>query len=192
MCFQIKYLQANRNCINPATYTQTLCRLQHTLYIESKIMAGHFNSVLTAFVLIVHYRLNNDQGIIFIKWDENVLSAFHVNLDCHLQKSLVLNSDRRIMNDTDACDVVCIVNIVSCVEVTCIHGEVKRQFTLDGNSSISSLLSDISKSVNTTEGNIRLRHNKIVVTDCNDLLYKYTEFPFHVGEFSTSLAYIYF
>ena len=75
--------------------------------------------------------------------------------------------------------------------MTCIHGEVERQFTLNGNSSISSLLSDISKSVNTTEHNIRLWHNKIVVTDCNDLLYKYTEFPFHVGEFSTSLAYIF-
>ena len=107
MCFQIKYLQANQNCINPATYTQTLCRLQHTLYIESKIMAGHFNSVLTAFVLIVHYRLNNEQDVMLMKWDDNILTKFHLELRCHLQKSLVLDSDRRIINVIQACDVVC-------------------------------------------------------------------------------------
>ena len=107
MCFQIIHLQANQKYLTESLYAQELVQLKEQLYIPSKIMAGHFNSVLTAFVLIVHYILNNEQDVMLMRWDDNVLTKFHLKLRCHLQKSLVLDSDRRIINDIQACDVVC-------------------------------------------------------------------------------------
>ena len=108
MCFQIKDLEANKKYVNREIYVQELLQLQYKLHIPSKIMAGHFNSVLTAFVLIVHYRLNNNElELLLINWDENVLTTFHTRLNCHISTSLVLDSDRRIINDIQACDVVC-------------------------------------------------------------------------------------